>query len=237
MHIKLFASAVALAFATPILAQEPTQESRGAPAEEAEQQEQSQFIGRYDGSSFETAMGMVIRADGTFEWGLSVGALDASAEGTWFEEDDTVVFVSDPKPLPPEFTWAGIEQGESGPFLRVVWAGTDKPFRSASVSGLCANGQRAFGYLGEGHWSPGDKCGRVEKLEFRMQSYDVRPEVFDMSTEGRVTPGATIRFEFHRNDLGVANFDGSMGQFVDGQLVVQGPLGAMALRKMTPPTD
>lgn len=230
MHIRFLLSAFALALPALALAQEAGEDSP-APVE------QSPFVGRYNGSSFETAMGMAIEADGTFRWGLAVGGLDLRAQGTWFEEDETIIFVSDPKPVPPAFTRGEVERSEGGPFLKVVWAGTDNPFRQASVRGLCANGETVSGYTDEGHWSPGEECDRLETLQFRMQSYDVRSQMFDMSDNGDLAKNATIRFEFHRNDLGVANFDGVIGRFEDGKLRVEGPLGAMTLRKLPPASE
>ncbi|MEO1220772.1 MAG: hypothetical protein AAFY42_05405 [Pseudomonadota bacterium] len=230
--MDILKGAAALGFALPAtaLAQESSPENTIAA-------EQSQFVGRYDGNSFETAMGMVIRADGTFEWGLSVGSLDMRAQGTWFEEDDTIIFVSDPKPVSPEFVWSGVEANEDGPFLRVVWAKSDSPFQYASVRGQCANGTLAFGYVDDGTWSPESDCDKLEWIQFRMQSYDLRSEIFVLSGEREVARGETIRFEFHRNDLGVANFDGVMGRFEDGKLRVVGDIGSMVLRKVPAPAE
>jgi hypothetical protein len=230
MKLRTLVTCLALTLSGPAFSEEATQDDTSA-------QRQSQFVGQYNGSSFETAMGMVIRADGTFQWGLSVGSLDMRAQGTWIEEGDTIIFASDPKPVPPEFVWSGVEREEGGPLLHVVWASNGEPFRYASVRGACANGAAVFGYLDEGHWSPGEECDQLVRLEFRMQSYDLRSKVFELSGEREVEKDETIRFEFHRNDLGVANFDGVVGRLEDGKLHVQSRLGEMTLRKLTEPTE
>ena len=103
--------------------------ANGEPeGDETESTAQSEFVGRYDGSSFETAMGTEVRADGTWGWGLSVGALDMRAEGVWRQEGDFIYLTSDPKPVAAEFSFSGLETSENDPWIRVVWAGNGKPF-------------------------------------------------------------------------------------------------------------
>lgn len=202
---------------------------------EAETAERSQFVGRYDGNSFETAMGMVVRPDGTFQWGLSVGGLDLRAEGTWKEANGFIVLKSDPKPVAPEFTWSAVEDASDGPFLRIVWADSGKPFSFADVRGLCANGELIVTPVIDGDWSPGETCDKPETIELYLRTYQVLSGPFELKGEREVQAGQTIVFDFHRNDLGVADFDGVTGQLVDGELRLESSLGAMALRKLSPP--
>ncbi|UAB78596.1 hypothetical protein INR77_02340 [Erythrobacter sp. SCSIO 43205] len=205
-------------------------------AQEASRDESS-FVGRYDGGSFETAMGMVIEADGSFRWGLSVGSLDARATGHWAEKDGVITFTSDPKPVPPQFTLARVEPTKDGPAFRIVWAGTDRPFQYARVYGLCANGETVYDYVSEGDWTPGEECDRLEKVAFHMRSYDIQSEAFDVSAHSTANARGTMHFEFHRNDLGVVDFDEATGRFVDGILEVNGPLGSMTFRKVEVPAE
>ena len=212
------------------------------PSEDAEQAaaEQSTFVGRYNGSSFETAMGMVVRPDGSFEWGLSVGSLDLSARGTWSvvasQAGDFIVFKSDPKPVSPEFIWKGKEpRGDSGPFLRVVWAESGKPFGYADIRGLCANGELIRSSVREEGWSPQETCDEPQMIQLFMESYQVLSPPFELTGKRAVGEDETAIFEFYRNDLGVVDFDGVTGLLEDGQLRIESPLGAMTLRKMPPP--
>ena len=190
-----------------------------ASAQDVEAQEEiagesqpSPFIGRYSGNSFETAMGMIIREDGTFEWGLSVGALDMRAAGTWQQQGDFIVLTSDPKPVAPEFGWSGMENAPDAPLLRVVWASNREPFPYAMVTAKCSNGNVVYEQVLEEGWSPdGEECDSVKSVQLREGIYEVSSGEYDLTGALAPADGQTIRFEFHRNDLGVADFSGMVG--------------------------
>ncbi|MEM9500659.1 MAG: hypothetical protein AAF941_02315 [Pseudomonadota bacterium] len=225
-----------------------------APAANAEPEtkapepaEESEFVGRYDGSSFETAMGMEIRADGTFNWGVSVGALDMRASGTWNEQGDWITFTSDPRPVAPEFGWSGLEQAGSGPWLRIVWASNGEPFQYGSATVTCKNGWSTTDQVPMDGWpskdpdtynsqpedepSALDACDEPETVTLRQGVYDVRSERYVLADLGW-TPGQTARFEFHRNDLGLADFTGVTGYLEDGFIKLQGAEWPLEMRKL-----
>lgn len=209
------------------------------------------FVGRYDGSSFETAMGMEILEDGTWRWGVSVGALDMRARGTWEQRGDTLVLTSTPKPVAPKFAWSGVEKAatdaQKTPYLRVVWATNGEPFQYASVRILCANGRTFSGQVhSDGYpsdqaleyqdpplpkWDPRQSCDTPEKVVLKQTIYDVQSEVFDLKALGW-KPSQTARFVFHRNDMGVADFTGVTGALEDGKLKLNGAKWPLELRKL-----
>ncbi|MEM7666789.1 MAG: hypothetical protein AAF250_13110 [Pseudomonadota bacterium] len=207
----------------------------------------SDFVGRYDGSSFETAMGMEIRADGTFGWGVSVGALDMRANGTWKQDGDRITFTSDPKPVPPEFGWSGLEPTEDGPWVRIVWASNGEPFQYASATITCKNGWQTIDQIRREGWPstdpdaydgwdddeprPLNACDEPETIAFQMSMYDIRSQTYSLGDLGW-TPGKTARFEFHRNDLGVADFTGVTGYLEDGMIKLQGAEWPLEMRKL-----
>lgn len=239
MHLKTLITALALAL--PLSALPPSALAQDAaspePAPEPKPQEQSPFVGRYDGSSMESAMRMIVREDGTFQWGLSVGSLDLRAAGTWAQRGGRIVFASDPKPIAPEFIWDAVETTQDGPFLRIEWAESGEPFSFADVRSLCANGELVTMPVMDGAWSPGDACDRPSKIELYLRSYQVVSGPFELVGTREVTDGQTIVFKFHRNDLGVADFDGVTGRLEGEELKMESSLGAMTLRKLAPPSD
>lgn len=247
MHFRLLVLALAVSVpgaANPstAAAQETPSEEAPAPPQESSDNasrnaEQSPYVGRYNGNSFETAMGMIVREDGTFAWGISVGGLDLRAKGTWQEANGAIILKSEPKPVPPEFTWNTVEDAQDGPFLRIQWADSDEPFSFADVRALCANGELILTSVIDGEWSPGDTCDKPETIELYLPSYQVLSGPFKLSRTREVRAGQTIVFDFHRNDLGIADFDGVMGQLVDGELRLESSLGNMTLRKEPPPTQ
>ena len=229
-RIARLLAALLLAFPVAAAAQETSEDAEQTAGE------QSPFVGRYDGSSFETAMGMVVRPDGTFQWGISVGSLDLRAKGTWRENGDFIVFESDPKPVSPEFIWKGTQpRAQDGPFLRVVWAGSGRPFGYADVRGLCANGELIRSSVSDQGWSPQETCDGPATIQLFMESYQVLSPVFKISGEHAIASDETATFEFHRNDLGLLDFDGVTARLEDGTLRMESPVGAMTLRKVETP--
>ena len=221
----------------PVAAQ-PEEEQ---PVEEAT----SPFVGRYDGSGMEVAMGMVIRPDGTFEWGLSVGALDMRAQGTWEQTGERIFFTSSPKPVAPEFAFSGLETREDAPWLRIVWSGNAKPFPYGEAFVTCRNGWKGVEHVPRDGFPsdvpqqedapdvdvyPNDDypdespsvrelCDEPATVQLRQSSYQVRSPVYDLRALGW-TPGQTARFEFRRNDLGVADFTGVNGHLEGDRIVL-----------------
>ncbi|MEM7689819.1 MAG: hypothetical protein AAF291_12425 [Pseudomonadota bacterium] len=217
----------------------------------------SDFVGRYNGSSFETAMGMEILADGTWRWGLSVGALDMRAKGTWQRRGDTLVLASAPVPVAPEFAWSRLDpvsaapdkSSNAAPYLRVVWSTNFEPFPYASVELQCRNGETFSGQIHrDGYPSaialeyqdpppperdPRQSCDVPTTATLVQSVYNVRSQPFDLAAMGW-EPGRTARFVFSPNDMGVADFTGVTGSLSDGTLTLVGGEWPMELRKLPP---
>ncbi len=209
----------------------------------------SEFVGRYDGNSFETAMGMEVRSDGTFDWGLSVGALDLRAGGTWEQQGNLIILTSDPRPVPPVFRFSGLEPAKGAEFVRVVLASNGEEFEFADIRLTCRNGNEFYGQVrSDGYpstaaleyeeempdeYDPRKSCDAPVTAMLELSMYDVVSEPFDLASLGW-TPGQTARFEFERNDLGVADFTGMTGAIQDGTLTLQGGEWQFELRKLAP---
>lgn len=50
--------------------------------------------------------GMLIAADGTYQYGLAAGALDELSRGRWERQGDAICLITEPKPVPPVFAKA-----------------------------------------------------------------------------------------------------------------------------------
>lgn len=51
----------------------------------------------------ETGSDLLLRADGTFEWAFTYGALDLLAKGRWQREGDGIVLLVEDMAYPPQF--------------------------------------------------------------------------------------------------------------------------------------
>ncbi|MCG6116233.1 MAG: hypothetical protein MEQ84_13670 [Mesorhizobium sp.] len=122
--------------------------ANGVPA--SGQEADAEFVGAYDGSSFETYMAMQIFGDGTFEWVLAVGGLDLRSKGVWRARGGEIHFTTIPAPVPPQFRFLRFEERSAQtPEILQVWVSgpSGKLFTNADVTIECANGNKIFGFV------------------------------------------------------------------------------------------
>lgn len=198
----------------------------------------SPFVGRYDGSSFETYVAMVVLGDGTFEWVLSVGALDMRSKGKWVERDGVIHLTTLPKPVPAEFRLIGLveQSGDGGVPVEVKAIGPNgKPFTDAETVVECANGARLFGFVaGSDAYYEGyepDECDAPAAVTVRVMVYDAQSPRYDLYKLGW-QPGQALKVEFLPNDIGVLDLTGMHGTLEEGVLTFDGPLGRQTMRKL-----
>lgn len=103
--------AVFAACATPAWAQQdgaPQSTSASmAKAEHGASDASAPLAGEYQlGGVMETGSGLLLRADGRFEWYFSYGALDLGARGKWQRKGDTVELAVEEMGFPPQYPQA-----------------------------------------------------------------------------------------------------------------------------------
>lgn len=195
------------------------------------------FVGLYDGSSFETAMGMRIEADGQFEWGLSVGALDMRSSGMWDQDGDSIRLTTDPSPVPPEFRLLGVERSKAAPLVKVTWSTNGEPFQYAEAAVECSDGANLYEQVGSEGWSPAEgKCEKPVAITLIEGIYEISSPRYVLSELGW-SPGMTINVEFRPNDLGVADFTGVTGRLEGDMLKLKGARWPLEMRKVSPRPD
>lgn len=162
----------------------------------------ARLVGDYDGGQMEMAAGLRLKADGQFEYGLSYGALDEEAAGSWTADDREVLLTSDPV-TPPRFSLAGQKPAAAG-VLRIT---LDMPGRinrqlfDAHI--LLADGRSVDQQLGEDatlvRFEPGNPPVKI------ALSFDVFGLASDPVTIDRAK-GYGLDFRFEPNDLGKVDF-------------------------------
>jgi hypothetical protein len=100
----------------------------------------TRLVGVYDGHQMEMAVGIELKADGRFEYGLSYGALDEQAEGNWTVEGNKVLLTSDPVTA-PRFVFLGQKAAPAGSFQ--ITLETPKGM-SAQYSTACSSRPRVM---------------------------------------------------------------------------------------------
>ena len=161
------------------------------------------LAGTYNGSQTEIAAGLELSAEGRFRYGLSYGAIDEEAEGSWTVEHGQVLLTAAPV-VPPRF---------------VILGQSDAPARQLSVKLDLPEGMSRQYFRVESRMADGTTTERQlndEQRPFDLQA-DERPiaialvlPMFDLRSEtvqltGRA--GHQIAFRFEPHDLGKAAFD------------------------------
>ncbi len=163
---------------------------------------QTNVVGIYDGGQTEMAVGLELRKDGRFRYGLSYGALDEQAQGTWASDEDQVLLTSDPF-VPPRFTLAGR---------------LDAPAGQLSITLELPNGMSRQYFQAELRLADGSVVehqlnDRQEPLAFdprekpvsvalTLPIFGLRSETVDLSGAA----GSVVRFRFEPNALGTVAF-------------------------------
>lgn len=187
-----------------------------SPAQ-AEDRVQDPAAGEYrDTSSFEMFHGLLLRPDGTYDYALSVGALDRRSAGSWRREGDTIVFTTTPRPVPPEIVEGPGNTAPDAPFLQVTWP-NGKGIAGVTFRLGCGDGSTLDDYTQAEGWSPpaGD-CSDPQWIELDESIQDIRSPRFDIS--GRK---GGLRFVIVPNDFGVTDLTGATARIEGGRLVMQ----------------
>lgn len=148
------------------------------------------------------AVGLELREDGRFRYGLSYGALDEQAQGTWTSDEGQVLLTSDPF-VPPRFVLVNRRDAPIGQ-LRIT---LDVP-EGMSRQYFHAELRRADGSVVDHQLSD-----RQEPLAFDPQEkpvsvalvlpiFGLRSEAVKMAGGG----GSEMRFRFEPNELGTVAF-------------------------------
>lgn len=177
----------------------------------------SQLVGTYDGHQMEMAVGLELRADGRFDYGLSYGALDESASGTWSVDGGNVLLTSDPV-TPPRFTLLEQRPASDGKTHLVLDLpkGWTRQYFDAEI-GL-ADGRFVGGQLSDDSDTiplmPGD---RPVSLRLALGVYELRSDIFRLDG----TAASRIHVRFDQNDLGKVAFAKAPLRIDNGNLLLE----------------
>lgn len=177
----------------------------------------SQLVGTYDGHQMEMAVGLKLQADGRFDYGLSYGALDESATGTWSVDGNVVLLTSDPV-TPPKFVLLEQRPASDGKTHLVLDLpkGWTRQYFDAEI-GL-ADGRVVGGQLSDDSdafpLAPGD---RPVSLRLALGVYDLRSDAFRL--DGTAASRIHVRFEPH--DLGKVAFAKTPLRIDNGNLLLE----------------
>jgi hypothetical protein len=175
------------------------------------------LVGVYDGHQMEMAVGIELKADGRFEYGLSYGALDEQAAGRWTLSDGKVVLTSDPVTA-PRFILVSQKPAPAGTFeiaLDVPKGMSAQYFEGMFVTAKGHGDQEQLRDDGPRSWVI-DKADPPIKAMVALQMFELHgdPVAIDPAK------GYSLRFRFEPNDLGKVDFRGTALTIDKGDLLL-----------------
>jgi len=156
-------------------------------------------------------------ADGRFDYFLVAGALDERVRGRWRSAGRAVTLITEPKPVPPEFSRLAPASTDSAPLtVRVSWPdGSGIALVDLRVG--FDSGPPAAGYTQEEGWSLSPEEKRIPRwIELAVPMHGLASPRFPID----LAEGNALAFRLAPNDLGVVDFDGMAVDVEENALIV-----------------
>lgn len=186
------------------------------------------MAGDYVLSQMEMIAGIRLRADGTFEYGLTVGALDEQAQGRWTIADKRIDLTSDPRPVAPAITPGATDAAPGEPFAIRVLAPNGRDVPGIDLTIEFDTGEPLTSYLAGGPWSlPPEERRTPRFVTFSKTSYRLQSDRLPLN----VRAGTIATFKLIPNDFGVADLTGSYAEIDGDGLILHRPEGVMRFRR------
>lgn len=172
----------------------------------------------------DAAGGLRITADGHFQYGLAVGAMDERAEGRWEARGDAICLFTEPTPVPPAFTKAApVEIDGTAPTIFVSWPNGRGVAGVDFVIGF-DQGEPIEDYTQVYGWTMPEGDTRVPRwVELSEPIYNIAAPRFEL-VEG---DKGKLHARLVPNDFGVAAFDGACFAARDKAFILTRPEGEM----------
>jgi hypothetical protein len=160
------------------------------------------LVGTYSGSQPEVGAELRLEANGRFEYFLSYGALDETAQGTWTADSNGIVLTSDPVKA-PIIQYLGYQRGNGSELVVSLDAPPQLPIQLFSVFLLQPNGTVSeVPFQGASLHIPMTGAAVPTKIAVALSIYQVTSPAYDISPAV-----GSLRFRFVPNDLGKVAFD------------------------------
>jgi len=161
------------------------------------------LVGVYDGGQMEVAAGLELRADGRFRYGLSYGALDEQAEGSWTVEGDRLLLTTEPAVVPARFLIEDQKPTASGALEVGVVDPKGRPLPNIDIAISYDEGDPDILQSREEPIAvPLDAKRPPRSILLAVPVFDVASEPFDIDP----SKGYGFTFRFEPNGLGTADF-------------------------------
>lgn len=191
--------------------------------------QESPLVGDYRLSEGpDAAGGLRIAADGHFQYGLTVGAMDERAEGRWEARGDAICLFTEPTPVPPAFAKAApVEVDGAVPTIFVSWPNGRGVAGVDFVIGF-DQGDPIEDYTQVYGWTMPEGDTRVPRwVELNEPIYNIAAPRFELVEADK----GKLHARLVPNDFGVAVFDGACFQARDKAFILTRPEGEMRFQR------
>jgi hypothetical protein len=175
------------------------------------------LTGVYRTNAMEIGGGLMLGADGTFDYGLSYGAIDELASGTWRREGDSVFLTTEPAVKQAELSLVARRELPEGITVGLeLPEGLSRQYFSLLLSYV--DGRNEEIQLGEQGLTIEDP-GKQQPVSVRL----ILP-IYSLASEVIPVPrakGISLGFRFVPNDLGKADFKRERLKIEDDRLILE----------------
>lgn len=162
----------------------------------------SGHVGRYMHSEMELASGLWLKADGTFQYFLTVGSLDEAAKGRWTAAGNRITLINDPVPVPPTITQGAATLEATGGLRLKVALASGRGVPGLDVLVGFDRGAPASGYTQTDGWELAkDEKREPRWVQLSMSSYGLTSPRFPVDAR----KANSITYTLTPNDIGVVD--------------------------------
>ena len=184
--------------------------------------------GEYVLSQMELVAGIRLNEDGTFLYGLTVGALDERAQGRWKASGNRIKLTSEPRPVAPTITPAKVEAAPGKPFAIRVLAPNGHDVPGVDLRIEFDSGEPLDSYLAGGPWTLPDGERRMPRfVTFSWTSYRLQSGRLPLDAKA----GSVANFTLTPNDFGVIDLSDAPAEIVGDTLILHRAEGEMRFKR------
>lgn len=206
----------------------PSADAQEAVGQEAVAPVAPRLAGDYVHSEMELVAGIRLNADGSFRYGLTVGALDESAQGRWEAIGNRFRLTSIPRPIAPTIAAGRTDARPGEPFAIRVLAPNGRDVRGVDLRIEFDTGEPMESYMAGGPWSLPDDERRVPRfVTFSMPSYRLQSKRLPLDAKA----GTVTSFTLTPNDFGVIDLSDVRAEVEGDVLTLYRPEGTMRFKR------
>jgi hypothetical protein len=159
-------------------------------------------VGKYVHSEMELAAGLWLKADGTFQYWLTVGSLDETAKGSWTASGPRIKLVNDHPVKPPTITPGPATKDACTRLNLKIVTSSGRGVLGVDLMVELADGKTEEGYTQADGWTlPAGQKSEPRWVTFSMDSYGLRSPRFPIDLRA----ANALTYVLTPNDIGMVD--------------------------------